>query len=72
MLAEQIRPLAAFAAGPLIVTLRWAAAPRPSPPSAGTAEPRGRLEELAAILRPLLAGERVTFRGRYCTVEGRR
>src|SRR5262249_60487342 len=30
----------------------------------------GRREELAGVLRPLLAGERVTFRGRYHCVEG--
>ena len=30
----------------------------------------GRLEELVAIMRALLAGERVTHRGRYFTLEG--
>ena len=30
----------------------------------------GRLEEVVAIMRALLAGERVTHRGRYYTLEG--
>jgi len=71
VLAEQIGTLAAFAGGPLLVTL--ALGGRAQAFAAFGREQRsrvGRLEELAAVLRPLLAGERVTFRGRHHTVEG--
>ncbi len=71
VLAEQIGTLAAFAGGPLVVALAlggraqaFAAFGRPQ------ASRVGRLEELLAVVRPLLAGEPVTFRGRYHVVEG--
>ena len=71
VLAEQIGTLAAFAAGPLIVTLALGGRGQTFAAFGREQKSRvGRLEELAAILRPLLAGERVTFHGRYCTVEG--
>jgi alkanesulfonate monooxygenase SsuD/methylene tetrahydromethanopterin reductase-like flavin-dependent oxidoreductase (luciferase family) len=71
VLAEQIGTLAAFAAGPLIVTLALGGRAQTFAAFGQEQKSRvGRLEELAAILRPLLAGERVTFHGRYCTVEG--
>ena len=71
VLAEQIATLAAFAGGPMIVTLANGG-------RAATFEAFGiamssrarRLEELTTVLRGLLAGERVTFHGRYLTVEG--
>src|SRR5262249_57404218 len=71
VLAEQIGTLAAFADGPLIVTL--ALGGRAQTFAAFGQEQRSRverLEELAQVLRPLLAGERVTFRGRHHRVEG--
>ena len=70
VLAEQIGTMAAFAAGPLIVTL--ALGGRAQTFAAFGREQRsrvGRTEELATVLRPLLAGERVTFHGRYHTLE---
>lgn len=70
VLAEQIGTLAAFAQGPLIVAL--ALGGRAQSFQAFGREQRsrvGRLEELVATLRPLLAGERVTFHGRHHTVE---
>ena len=71
VLAEQIGTLAAFAEGPLVVTL--ALGGRAQTFAAFGQEMRsrvGRLEELAAVLRSLLAGERVTFRGRHHTLDG--
>ena len=71
VLAEQIGTLAAFAEGPLIVTLALGGRAQTFAAFGREQKSRvGRLEELAAILRPLLAGERVTFHGRYYTVEG--
>jgi len=71
VLAEQIGTLAAFAQGPLIVTLALGGRAQTFAAFGREQKSRvGRLEELAAILRPLLAGERVTFHGRYNTVEG--
>jgi alkanesulfonate monooxygenase SsuD/methylene tetrahydromethanopterin reductase-like flavin-dependent oxidoreductase (luciferase family) len=70
VLAEQIGTLAAFARGPLIVTLALGGRAQTFAAFGRDQRTRvGRLEELAAVLRPLLAGERVTFRGRHHTVE---
>ncbi len=71
LLAEQIGTLAAFAGGPLIVTFVLGGRP-PQFAAFGMEEKSrlGRLEEVVAIARALLAGERVTHRGRYHTLEG--
>ena len=71
VLAEQIATLAAFAEAPMYIVLANGG-------RAQTFEAFGiemssrarRLEELATVLRELLAGERVTFSGRYLEVEG--
>ena len=71
LLAEQIGTLAAFAEGPLIVT--FVLGGRPPQFQAFGMEERsrvGRLEEMVPAVRALLAGERVTHRGRYYTLEG--
>jgi alkanesulfonate monooxygenase SsuD/methylene tetrahydromethanopterin reductase-like flavin-dependent oxidoreductase (luciferase family) len=71
LLAEQIGTLAAFAAGPLIVT--FVLGGRPQQFQAFGMEERsrvGRLEEVVTLTRALLSGERVTHRGRYYTLEG--
>ena len=71
VLAEQIGTLAAFAQGPLVVTLALGGRAQAFAAFGRDMQSRvGRLEELAAVLRPLLAGERVTFRGRHHIVEG--
>jgi alkanesulfonate monooxygenase SsuD/methylene tetrahydromethanopterin reductase-like flavin-dependent oxidoreductase (luciferase family) len=71
VLAEQIGTLAAFATAPLIVTLanggRAQAFDAFGIPMASRA---ARLEELVAILRALLAGERVTFHGKHFHLDG--
>jgi len=71
VLAEQIGTLAAFASAPLIVTFanggRAQAFDAFGLPIASRA---ARLEELVAIVRALLAGERVTFRGKHFTLDG--
>jgi alkanesulfonate monooxygenase SsuD/methylene tetrahydromethanopterin reductase-like flavin-dependent oxidoreductase (luciferase family) len=71
VLAEQIGTLAAFASAPLVVTLanggRAQAFEAFGIPMASRAS---RLEELVTIVRALLAGERVTFRGRHFTLDG--
>ena len=71
LLAEQIGTLAAFAAGPLIVTFVLGARP-PQFRAFGMDEASrvGRLEEVVTVTRALLAGEGVTHRGRHYTVEG--
>ena len=71
LLAEQLGTLAAFAAGPLIVTFVLGGRP-PQFAAFGMEEKSrvGRLEEVVTITRALLAGERVTHRGRYFTLEG--
>ena len=71
LLAEQIGTLAAFAGGPLIVTFVLGGRP-PQFAAFGMEEKSrvGRLEEVVAITRVLLSGERVTHRGRYFTLEG--
>ena len=71
VLAEQIGTLAAFAEAPLIVVL--ANGGRAQTFTAFGIEMKSRarrLEELANVLRALLAGERVTFHGRYLTLDG--
>ena len=71
LLAEQIGTLAAFAEGPLIVT--FVLGGRPPQFQAFGMEERsrvGRLEEMVPAVRALLAGERVTHRGRHYTLEG--
>ena len=71
VLAEQIGTLAAFAAAPLVVVLanggREDAFKAFGMPLASRAR---RTEELAVVLRALLAGERVTHRGRYFSLDG--
>ncbi len=71
VLAEQIGTLAAFATAPLIVTLanggRAQAFEAFGMPMASRA---ARLEELLAILRALLAGERATFHGKHFDLDG--
>jgi alkanesulfonate monooxygenase SsuD/methylene tetrahydromethanopterin reductase-like flavin-dependent oxidoreductase (luciferase family) len=70
LLAEQIGTLAAFAEGPLIVT--FVLGGRPPQFQAFGMEERsrvGRLEEVVAVVRALLAGERVTHRGRHYTLD---
>lgn len=71
VLAEQIGTIAAFATAPLIVTLanggRAQAFEAFGIPMSSRA---ARLEELVAIVRALLAGERVTFKGRYFDIDG--
>ncbi len=70
LLAEQIGTLAAFAGGPLIVT--FVLGGRPPQFQAFGMEERsrvGRFEETLSIVRALLAGERVSHRGRYYTFD---
>ncbi len=71
VLAEQIGTIAAFATAPLIVTLanggRAQAFEAFGIPMASRA---ARLEELVAIVRALLAGERVTFHGKHFHLDG--
>ena len=71
VLAEQIGTLAAFSEAPLIVVLanggREDAFKAFGMPIASRAR---RTEELALVLRALLAGERVTHRGRYVSLDG--
>jgi alkanesulfonate monooxygenase SsuD/methylene tetrahydromethanopterin reductase-like flavin-dependent oxidoreductase (luciferase family) len=71
LLAEQIGTLAAFAEGPLIVTFALGARP-PQFQAFGMEERSrvGRLEEMVPVVRALLSGERVTYRGRYYTLDG--
>lgn len=71
VLAEQIGTLAAFSEAPLIVTLALGGRAQTFESFGWEMRTRvGRLEELATIVRALLAGERVTFHGRYHTVVG--
>jgi alkanesulfonate monooxygenase SsuD/methylene tetrahydromethanopterin reductase-like flavin-dependent oxidoreductase (luciferase family) len=70
LLAEQIGTLAAFAQGPLILT--FVLGGRPQQFQAFGMEERsrvGRLEEVVTAVRALLAGETVTFNGRYYTLQ---
>jgi alkanesulfonate monooxygenase SsuD/methylene tetrahydromethanopterin reductase-like flavin-dependent oxidoreductase (luciferase family) len=71
LLAEQIGTLAAFAEAPLIVT--FVLGGRPPQFQAFGMEERsrvGRLEEVVTLTRALLAGERVSHRGRYYVLDG--
>ncbi|HEY7295008.1 MAG TPA: LLM class flavin-dependent oxidoreductase [Dehalococcoidia bacterium] len=71
LLAEQIGTISAFARGPLIVTLANGGNERAFAAYGLDLRSRARrLEELATVLRALLAGERVSFRGRYITLDG--
>ncbi len=71
VLAEQIGTLAAFAPAPLIVTLANGGRAQAFDAFGIEMSSRaGRLEELATVLRSLLAGERVSFKGRYITLDG--
>jgi alkanesulfonate monooxygenase SsuD/methylene tetrahydromethanopterin reductase-like flavin-dependent oxidoreductase (luciferase family) len=71
VLAEQIGTLAAFAQAPLIATLANGGRAQAFEAFGIAMESRARrLEELTTVLRGLLAGERVTFRGRYLTLDG--
>ena len=71
VLAEQIGTLAAFAEAPLYIVL--ANGGRTQTFEAFGIDMRSRatrLEELTIVLRGLLAGERVTFQGRYLQLDG--
>jgi len=71
LLAEQLGTLAAFAPVPLIVTLANGGRAQAFDAYGIDMKSRARrLEELAAVLRPLLAGERVTFAGKYVRLDG--
>lgn len=71
VLAEQIGTLAAFAQAPLIVTLANGGRTQTFDAFGIAMQSRARrLEELTIVLRDLLAGERVTFRGRHLTLDG--
>src|SRR5499426_1808346 len=71
VLAEQIGTLAAFAQAPLIVTLANGGRTQTLDAFGIAMTSRARrLEELAVVLRGLLAGESVSFRGRYLTLDG--
>jgi alkanesulfonate monooxygenase SsuD/methylene tetrahydromethanopterin reductase-like flavin-dependent oxidoreductase (luciferase family) len=70
LLAEQLGTLAAFAGGPLVVTLANGQGDRQFGAFGMTQRSRsGRLEELVPVLRDLLAGEQVSVRGRYHQLE---
>ncbi|MGI8550104.1 MAG: LLM class flavin-dependent oxidoreductase [Dehalococcoidia bacterium] len=71
LLAEQIGTLAAFAEAPLIVTLALGGRQRQFEAFGIEERSRvGRLEELAVLLRALLAGESVQHEGRYYQLQG--
>jgi alkanesulfonate monooxygenase SsuD/methylene tetrahydromethanopterin reductase-like flavin-dependent oxidoreductase (luciferase family) len=71
VLAEQIGTLAAFAQAPLLVTLANGGRAQAFDAFGIAMSSRAsRLEELTIVLRDLLAGERVTFHGRYLTLDG--
>ncbi len=71
VLAEQIGTLAAFAQGPIVVTLaNGGRAPTFDAFGIAMSSRARRLEELTTVLRGLLAGERVTLHGRYLTLDG--
>src|SRR5215510_12107197 len=70
LLAEQLGTLAAFAAGPLVVTFVLGGRAQQFQAFGMEEKSRvGRLEEVLAVTRALLAGERVTYRGRFYTLE---
>jgi alkanesulfonate monooxygenase SsuD/methylene tetrahydromethanopterin reductase-like flavin-dependent oxidoreductase (luciferase family) len=71
LLAEQLGTLAAFASAPLVVTLANGGSAQAFQAFGLPMSSRAsRLEELVAVLRPLLAGERVSFRGKHFSVDG--
>ena len=71
VLAEQIGTLAAFAQAPLIVTLANGGRVQAFDAFGIAMATRARrLEELTTVLRGLLAGESMTFHGRYLTLDG--
>jgi alkanesulfonate monooxygenase SsuD/methylene tetrahydromethanopterin reductase-like flavin-dependent oxidoreductase (luciferase family) len=71
LLAEQLGTLAAFAQGPLIVTfVLGGRAPQFQAFGMEERSKVGRLEEMVPLVRALLAGERVTHRGRHFTLDG--
>jgi alkanesulfonate monooxygenase SsuD/methylene tetrahydromethanopterin reductase-like flavin-dependent oxidoreductase (luciferase family) len=71
LLAEQLGTLAAFAEGPLIVTfVLGGRAPQFQAFGMEERSKVGRLEEMVPLVRALLAGERVTHRGRHFTLDG--
>jgi alkanesulfonate monooxygenase SsuD/methylene tetrahydromethanopterin reductase-like flavin-dependent oxidoreductase (luciferase family) len=71
VLAEQIGTLAAFAEAPMYIVLANGGRTQTFEAFGIEMSSRARrLEELATVLRGLLAGERVTFSGRYLEVEG--
>jgi len=71
VLAEQLGTLAAFAQAPLLVTLANGGRSQTFDAFGIPLRSRAhRLEELTLVLRGLLAGERVTFHGRYLTLDG--
>jgi alkanesulfonate monooxygenase SsuD/methylene tetrahydromethanopterin reductase-like flavin-dependent oxidoreductase (luciferase family) len=71
LLAEQLGTLAAFASAPLVVTLANGGSAQAFQAFGMPMSSRAsRLEELVAILRPLLAGERVSFRGKHFALDG--
>jgi alkanesulfonate monooxygenase SsuD/methylene tetrahydromethanopterin reductase-like flavin-dependent oxidoreductase (luciferase family) len=71
VLAEQLGTLAAFAHAPMIVTLANGGRPGAFDAFGIAMNTRARrLEELTTVLRALLDGERVTFHGRYLTLDG--
>src|SRR5215510_571836 len=71
VLAEQLGTLAAFAQAPLLVTLANGGRSQTFDAFGIPMRSRARrLEELTVVLRGLLAGERVTFHGRYLRLAG--
>src|SRR5262245_31233558 len=71
VLAEQIGTLAAFAEAPFYVVLANGGRAQAFDAFGIAMQSRARrLEELTIALRGLLAGERVTFEGRYLTLTG--
>ncbi len=71
VLAEQLGTLAAFARAPLIVVLaNGGRAQAFDAFGMNIASRAARLEELAHVLRALLAGERVSYRGRFIQLDG--
>ena len=71
LVAEQIGTLAAFAGAPLVVTFANGGRPQAFEAFGLPMSSRAsRLEEVVAIVRALLAGERVVFRGKHFTLDG--
>jgi Luciferase-like monooxygenase/Transposase DDE domain group 1 len=71
LLAEQIGTLAAFTKAPLIITFALGARPRQFQAFGMDQKSRvGRLEETVPLVRRLLTGEAVSFKGRYWALEG--